>query len=218
MEDVIKGFGLILEFQNILLIFGGVLIGVLVGALPGLSSPMAIALLMPFTISLDPVASISMMAALYCAGTFGGSITAILINAPGAPPAVATALDGYQMAKKGEPGRALGLAAVSSVIGGIIAIFIFLMATPLLAEIALKFGPVEYFGLSVFALSMLAAMSGKSSIRNLIAGTLGVLISTVGVHLATGVERFDFGVQAGGDFNAWNLSNIIKEEIKEALS
>ena len=194
MEDVIKGFGLILEFKNILLIFGGVLIGVLVGALPGLSSPMAIALLMPFTISLDPVASISMMAALYCAGTFGGSITAILINAPGAPPAVATALDGYQMAKNGEPGRALGLAAVSSVIGGIIAIFIFLMATPVLAEIALKFGPVEYFGLTLFALSMLAAMSGKSSIRNLIAGVMGVLISTIGVHLATGVERFDFGV------------------------
>ena len=195
MDDVIKGITLLFEFKNILVIFGGVLIGVLVGALPGLSSPMAIALLMPFTISLDPVAAISMMAALYCAGTFGGSITAILINAPGAPPAVATALDGYQMAKKGEPGRALGLAAVSSVIGGMISIVIFLFATPLLAELALKFGPIEYFGLALFALSMLASMSGKSSIRNLIAGVVGVLISTVGVHLATGVERFDFGVQ-----------------------
>ena len=195
MEDVIRGFVLLMEVQNLLLIFGGVLVGVLVGALPGLSSPMAIALLMPFTISLDPVASISMMAALYCAGTFGGSITAILINAPGAPPAVATALDGYQMAKNGEPGRALGLVAVSSVLGGIFAIVIFLFATPLLADIALKFGPVEYFGLSVFALSMLAAMSGKSSIRNLVAGALGVFVSTIGVHLATGVERYDFGVQ-----------------------
>ena len=194
MDDVIKGLSLIFEFKNILVIFAGVLIGVLVGALPGLSSPMAIALLMPFTISLDPVAAISMMAALYCAGTFGGSITAILINAPGAPPAVATALDGYQMAKKGEPGRALGLAAVSSVIGGMISIVIFLFATPLLAELALKFGPIEYFGLALFALSMLASMSGKSSIRNLIAGVTGVLISTVGVHLATGVERFEFGI------------------------
>ncbi|MDC0385040.1 tripartite tricarboxylate transporter permease, partial [bacterium] len=114
MEAILKGLGLLLEWQNILLIFGGVFIGVLVGALPGLSSPMAIALLMPFTISLDPVASIAMMAALYCAGTFGGSITAILINAPGAPPAVATAFDGYPMARNGEPGRALGLAAVAS--------------------------------------------------------------------------------------------------------
>ena len=99
MEDIVKGLSLILELENIILILGGVLIGVLVGALPGLSSPMAIALLIPFTITLDPVAAIAMMAALYCAGTFGGSITAILINAPGAPPAVATALDGYPMAK-----------------------------------------------------------------------------------------------------------------------
>ena len=199
MEDVIKGLTLIFEFQNIALIFGGVLVGVLVGALPGLSSPMAIALLMPFTISLDPIASISMMAALYCAGTFGGSITAILINAPGAPPAVATALDGYQMAKNGEPGRALGLAAVASVFGGMFSIIVFLIATPVLADIALQFGPVEYFGLSIFALSMLAAMSGKSSIRNLIAGVLGVLVSTIGVHLATGVERFEFGIQELSD-------------------
>jgi len=156
---------------------------------------MAIALLLPFTIGLDPVAAISMMAALYCAGTFGGSITAILINAPGAPPAVATAFDGYPMAKKGQPGKALGLATIASVIGGIFSLIIFIFATPLLASIALKFGPVEYFGLAVFALSMLASMSGKSSIRNLIAGTIGVLLATIGVHLATGVERFDFGIE-----------------------
>ena len=194
MEDIIKGIGLLLEFQNILLILSGVLIGVLVGALPGLSSPMAIALLIPFTISLDPVAAIAMMAALYCAGTFGGSITAILINAPGAPPAVATALDGYPMAKNGEPGRALGLAAVSSVFGGIFSLIIFIFAAPLLAKLALEFGPAEYFGLAVFALSMLASMSGKSSLRNLISGLVGVLIGTIGIHLTTGVERFTFDI------------------------
>ena len=112
MEPVIEGLGLILlDPFNIMLIFGSVLIGVMVGALPGLSSPMAIALLLPFTITLDPVPAVAMMAALYCAGTFGGSITAILINAPGAPPAVATALDGYPMAKRGEAGRAGGRAS-----------------------------------------------------------------------------------------------------------
>ena len=195
MDAIIQGFTMLFHVQNIFLIIGGVMIGVIVGALPGLSSPMAIALLMPFTIGLDPVAAISMMAALYCAGTFGGSITAILINAPGAPPAVATAFDGYPMAKQGQPGRALGLATIASVIGGIFSLIIFIFATPLLASIALKFGPVEYFGLSVFALSMLASMSGKSSIRNLIAGTVGVLLATIGVHLATGVERFDFGIE-----------------------
>ena len=193
MEPVIQGLGLIIDPFNIMLIFFAVLVGVTVGALPGLSSPMAVALLMPFTISLDPVPAIAMMASLYCAGTFGGSITAILINAPGAPPAAATALDGYPMARRGEAGRALGLAAISSVLGGIFSLVVFLFATPLLAQLALKFRPQEYCALAIFALSMLATISGKSSIRNLISGAVGVLIGTVGIHLVTGVERFTFG-------------------------
>ncbi len=193
MEPVIQGLLLVLDPYNIALIFGGVVIGVIVGALPGLSSPMAVALLLPFTITLDPVPAICMMAALYCAGTFGGSITAILINAPGAPPAAATAIDGYPMAKRGEAGRALGMAAVSSGLGGIFSLVIFLFAAPMLAQVALKFRPPEYFALTVFALSMLASISGKSSLRNLIAGAFGVLLGTAGIHLTTGVERFTFG-------------------------
>ena len=193
MEPVITGLLLLADPFNFFLIFCGVVVGVTVGALPGLSSPMAVALLLPFTIGLDPVPAIAMLASLYCAGTFGGSITAILINAPGAPPAVATAFDGYPMAQRGEAGRALGLAAVSSVIGGVFSLVIFLLATPMLAKIALSFNPPEYFALAVFALSMLASISGKSSIRNLIGGTTGVLISTIGIHLTTGVERFTFG-------------------------
>ncbi|HSG94825.1 MAG TPA: tripartite tricarboxylate transporter permease, partial [Afifellaceae bacterium] len=194
MEPVLEGLGLVLSVNNIVLIFGGVLIGVMVGALPGLSSPMAVALLLPFTLSLEPVPAICMMAALYCAGTFGGSITAILINAPGAPPAVATAFDGYPMAKRGEAGRALGLATFSSVFGGIFSLIIFLFAAPFLAKVALKFRPPEYFALAIFALSMLASISGKSSLRNLISGGFGVLIGTIGIHLTTGVERFTFGI------------------------
>jgi putative tricarboxylic transport membrane protein len=193
MDAVVQGLLMIADPFNLGLIIAGVLIGVLVGALPGLSSPMAIALLIPFSISLPPVPAIAMMAALYCAGTFGGSITAILINAPGAPPAAATALDGYPMAKRGEAGRALGLAAFSSVIGGLISLLVFLVTAPLLAKVALSFTPPEYFALSLFALSMLASISGKSSIRNLIAGGIGVLLSTIGVHLTTGIERFTFG-------------------------
>ena len=194
MEPVLEGFSLIADPFNVALIFGGVLIGVVVGALPGLSSPMAVALLLPFTITLEPVPAIAMMAALYCAGTFGGSITAILINAPGAPPAVATALDGYPMAARGEAGRALGIAAVSSICGGVFSLIIFLLAAPLLAKIATSFRPQEYFALTIFALSMLASISGKSSLRNLIAGAVGVLISTIGIHLTTAVERFTFGI------------------------
>lgn len=194
MEPVVEGLSLIVEPYNILLIFGGVLIGVLVGALPGLSSPMAVALLLPFSITLEPIPAIAMMSALYCAGTFGGSITAILINAPGAPPALATALDGYPMAKRGEAGRALGIATFSSVTGGVISLIVFLFAAPLLASLALEFRPPEYFALAVFALSMLASISGKSSLRNLISGGFGVLLGTIGIHLTTGVERFTFGI------------------------
>lgn len=194
LQPVLEGLRLIADPTNVGLIFLGVLIGVVVGALPGLSSAMAVALLLPFTITLQPVPAIAMMASLYCAGTFGGSITAILINAPGAPPAVATAFDGYPMAKRGEAGRALGIAAVSSICGGLISLIVFLFATPLLASIAGSFRPMEYFALAVFALSMLASISGKSPLRNLIAGAIGVLISTIGIHLTTSVERFTFGI------------------------
>lgn len=194
MDAMVQGFSLLIDPFNIFLIFIAVLIGVCVGALPGLSSPMAIALLLPFSLSLEPIPAIAMMASLYCAGTFGGSITAILINTPGAPPAVATAFDGYPMAKRGEAGRALGLATVSSITGGVFSLITFLFAAPLLAKVALKFRPQEYFALSVFALSMLATISGKSSIRNLIAGAFGVLVGTIGIHMTTGVERFTFGI------------------------
>lgn len=194
MDAMFEGLSLISNGPAILAIFFGVFVGVLVGALPGLSSPMAIALLLPFTISLPPASAIGMLAALYCAGTFGGSITAILINAPGAPPAAATALDGYPMAKRGEAGRALGLATFSSVIGGVISLFVFLLAAPALAAVALEFGPTEYFALTLFALSMLATISGRSAIRNLISGFVGLLIGTVGIQLVTGIERFTFGI------------------------
>jgi len=194
VDAIAQGLGMLADPFNILLIFAGVLIGVVVGALPGLSSPMAVALLLPVTISLEPVPAIAMLAAIYCAGTFGGSITAILINAPGAPPSAATALDGYPMAKRGEAGRALGLATFSSVAGGVLSLFVFLFAAPAFAAVALEFRPPEYFALSLFALSMLATISGKSSLRNLMSGAVGILIGTVGIHLTTGVERFTFGL------------------------
>ena len=176
------------------LIVGGTLVGVIIGALPGLSSSMGVALLLPFSLYLEPIPAIALLSALYCAGTFGGSITAILINAPGAPPAVATAFDGYPMAVKGEAGRALGIAAVSSVSGGILSVLVLLRAAPLLARVAYSFGPPEYFALGVFALSMLASISGEAPLKNLIGGCLGLLIATVGIDLTTGVERFTFGV------------------------
>lgn len=193
VDAILTGIELILTPTSLGLIFISVLIGVIIGALPGLSSTMAVALLLPFTLNMEPIVAIAMMAALYCAGTFGGSITAILINAPGAPPAVATALDGYPMAQRGEAGRALGIAAVSSVCGGLLSLVAFIVAAPLLAQVALSFRPQEYFALTLFGLSMLAAISGKSAPRNLISGLFGVMVSMIGIHLVTGVERFTFG-------------------------
>lgn len=193
LESVTFLFSSFQDPRFLALVAAGTVGGLLVGALPGLSSTMATALLLPFTIYLQPVEAIALLAALYCAGTFGGSITAILINAPGAPPAAATAFDGYPMAKNGEAGRALGMAAVSSSIGGIFSLIVLIIAAPALARIAYSFGPPEYFALAVFGLSMLASISGEAAVKNLIGGAFGVLISTVGVDLTTGVERFTFG-------------------------
>ena len=179
----------------------GTLGGVLVGAMPGLSSTMATALLLPFTLTMEPIPAIALLSALYCAGTFGGSITAILVNAPGAPPAAATAFDGFPLAQKGFAGKALGLAAVSSVIGGIFSVLVLIVAAPLLSRVAYSFGPPEYFALALFGLSMLATISGESAMKNLIGGAFGVLLATVGMDFTTGVERFTFGM--------WELSEGI---------
>ena len=194
MDAFLSGLLILTDPYLLLVIFVGTVGGVLVGVLPGLSSTMATALLLPFTVTMEPVPAIALLAALYCAGTYGGSITAILINAPGAPPAAATALDGYPMAVRGEAGRALGMATVSSSIGGIFSVLVLIFAAPLLARVAYQFGPPEYFALAIFGLSMLASISGKSSVKNLIGGAFGVLIATVVVDFTTGVERFTFGM------------------------
>ena len=174
MPDLGLALALVTDPVILGLIVAGTLGGVLVGALPGLSSSMAVALLLPFSLYLEPVPAIALLSALYCAGTFGGSITAILINAPGAPPAVATAFDGYPMARRGEAGRALGMAALASSVGGIFSATVLLFAAPLLARAAYRFGPPEYFALALFGLSMLASIGGGAPIKNLIGGCLGL--------------------------------------------
>ena len=194
MPDLELAFELLTDPMVFGLIVIGTLGGVVVGALPGLSSSMAVALLLPFSLYLEPVPAIALLSALYCAGTFGGSITAILINAPGAPPAAATAFDGYPMAVQGEAGRALGMAAFASTTGGIFSVIVLLFTAPFLARVAYGFGPPEYFALAVFGLSMLASIGGDAPLKNLIGGCLGLLVATVGVDLTTGVERFAFGV------------------------
>jgi len=167
--------------------------------LPGISGSTTTALLLPLTIAMSPNAALAFLGSLYCAANYGGSITAILINTPGDPSASATAYDGYPLAKRGEAGRALGMSAVASAIGGIFSVIVLIVAAPALARLAYQFGPPEYFALALFGLSMVAAVGGESPTKNLMAGASGVLLATVGLHLMTGVERFTFGVPALSD-------------------
>jgi putative tricarboxylic transport membrane protein len=194
MEGFLGGLAILIDPYMMAVIFAGTVIGVVVGALPGLSGSTTAALLLPLVVTMSPTASIAFLGAIYCAANFGGSITAILINTPGDPSASATAFDGYPMAQKGQAGRALGMSAVASAIGGIFSVIVLLVAAPLLARAAYSFGPPEYFALALFGLSMLAAVGGEAGIRNLIAGAFGVLLATVGLDLTTGVERFTFGM------------------------
>src|SRR5262245_38803488 len=199
MEHFVAGMALLLDVKILLVVFAGTLIGIVVGALPGISGSTTTALLLPFTITMGPVPAIAFLGSIYCAANFGGSITAILVNSPGDPSASATAFDGYPMARRGEAGRALGMSAVASAIGGIFSVVVLIIAAPMLSRVAYSFGPPEYFALAVFGLSMVAATGGDSALKNLIAGAFGVLIATVGQDLTTGVERFTFGVPSFTD-------------------
>ena len=179
--------------QLLVLLFAATLGGVIIGALPGLNATTGAALLLPFTITMEPIPAIAILTTIYCAATFAGAITAILINTPGTSASATTCLDGYPLAQRGEAGRALGMATVSSTIGGIISVICLMLAAPLLARMAYNFAPPEYFALTVFGISMLATIGDGTPLKNIIAGALGVLLATVGKDLLTTVERFTFG-------------------------
>jgi putative tricarboxylic transport membrane protein len=194
MDAFLAGMAILTDPLMVLVILAGTVIGILVGALPGISGSTTAALLLPFTITMTPTMGIAFLGAIYCAANYGGSITAILVNTPGDPSASATAFDGYPLARQGKAGLALGISAISSAIGGIFSVIVLILAAPLLARFAYSFGPPEYFALALFGLSMLGAVGGEAAIKNLIMGALGLLLATVGTDLASGIERYAFGV------------------------
>ncbi|MBO6759018.1 MAG: tripartite tricarboxylate transporter permease [Roseibium sp.] len=194
MDPFLSGLTALADPGLITLLIAATLGGVVIGALPGLNATTGAALLLPFTLTMEPVAAIATLTAIYCSATFAGAITAILINTPGTSASATTCLDGYPLALRGEAGRALGMAVVASTFGGIFSIVCLMIAAPLLARAAYNFAPPEYFALTVFGLSMLATIGDGSPIKNLIAGALGVLLATIGVDLLTSVERFTFGM------------------------
>ena len=174
------------------LIFVTTILGVVIGVLPGLGATTGAALLLPFTLTMDPVHAIAVLATIYVSATFAGSITAILINTPG------TSLQLQQhlmvtLCSKGEAGRALGVAVISSTVGGVFSVIILCFAAPLLARVVYEFRSPEYFALTVFGLSMLASISAGGAVKNLIGGIFGVWLSTIGAERVTGIERFMFG-------------------------
>ncbi|CUH60143.1 tripartite tricarboxylate transporter permease [Thalassobacter stenotrophicus] len=193
MEPLIAGLLALMDPQLLVLLFAATLAGVIIGSLPGLNATTGAALLLPFTITMEPIPAIAILTTIYCAATFAGAITAILINTPGTSASATTCLDGFPMAQRGEAGRALGMATVSSTIGGIISVFCLMLAAPLLARMAYNFAPPEYFALTVFGISMLATIGDGTPLKNIIAGCIGILLATVGKDLLTTVERFTFG-------------------------
>jgi putative tricarboxylic transport membrane protein len=179
---------------DLLVLVAGVAGGILVGALPGLTGTMAIALLVPFTYGLAPDAALVMLGGVYVGAMYGGSIAAILINTPGAPAAIATTFDGYPMAQKGQAEEALASSATGSAIGGLLGTLVLLLFSPLLAAISLKFGPPEYFWLGILGLTIIASLSANSLAKGLLGGLFGVLISTIGLSPSTGVARLTFDI------------------------
>ncbi len=194
LQHLMLGFSVAMTFQNLLFATIGCVLGTLIGVLPGLGPAAGTALLIPITFRLDPTAAIIMLAAIYYGAMYGGTITSVLINVPGEAASVVTCLDGYEMAKQGRAGAALGIAAIGSFIGGSVATFgLVIMALPL-ARFALKFGPPEYFALLLVGLSLVMGLAGKSLAKALMMAILGLLFSFVGVDPVEGAPRFTFGI------------------------
>lgn len=194
IELLLQGF-LNLFTNPMALIFGvfSIFLGVILGVLPGLTATMGVAILLPFTFGMDSIIALLMLSGVFFGGIYGGSITAILLNIPGTPAAAATAADGYALTQKGKAGLALGFATISSVVGGIISVIILTFMSPILANFALKFSAPENFALAIFGLSIIVGISGKSILKGLIAGVLGLLVATIGLDPMTGYPRFTFG-------------------------
>jgi putative tricarboxylic transport membrane protein len=180
--------------MNLMYCFVGVLMGTLVGVLPGLGPTAAIALLLPVSFHIPPVSTIIMLAGIYYGAMYGGSTTSILVNIPGEAASVITCLDGYQMAKKGRAGPALGIAAFGSFIAGTIGVVGIMLVAPPMAKFALAFGPAEYFSLMLMGIVIIIYMSSGSILKDLLSAMFGLLLGTIGMDSISGTQRLTFGI------------------------
>ena len=194
LHSLYTGFSIALTWQNLLFCTGGVFFGQMIGVLPGIGAPTAIALLLPLTFHANPTSAIIMFAGIYYGVAYGGTVTSVLINVPGESSTVMTCVDGYAMAQKGRAGAALSIAAIGSFIAGTVSIVLLMSFAPALARLALRFGPAEYFGLAVMAFGLLTVFGSGSPFKIIISTIAGVLITTVGMDLVSGMPRFNFGI------------------------
>ncbi len=193
---LISGFQVVFAPTTFLLIIAGTILGVIFGALPGVSASMAVALAMPFAYAMNPVVAIAFLVSVYCASITGGGITAILFKIPGTPSSAPTTFDGYPMALQGKVGKALGTSLVCSAIGGVVASIAMFLLSPQLANVALKFGPSELFAVSFLGLSVLTALDSDNIIKTLISGLIGLFLATIGLDPLLAIPRFTWGNSA----------------------
>jgi len=194
--DLINGILSVFQPLNLFYCFLGCVMGTLVGVLPGLGPASTLSILLPLTLYLNPTGSIIMLAGVYYGAQYGGSTTSILVNIPGEVSSVPTCFDGYPMTKQGRAGQALWIAAVGSFIAGTLGTLMISFVGPGIAKYALEFGPPEYFGLLFFSLTTLISLSGESMLRGLLAGMVGIILSSIGLDPMTGADRLDFGITA----------------------
>ncbi len=193
MGELVRTFETLLTTAIVPAAFAGVAWGIVGGALPGISPSITMALLLPFTYGMDPTVAVVLLASTYVGAEYGGSIPAILIGTPGTNAAAATVTDGFAMKQQGKAGEALGISLYAGLIGGLFGLVVLVLLTEPLSRVALAFTPTSYFALGVLGLSVIASLSGESLIKGLIAGVLGLMVSTVGTDPVTGLNRFTFG-------------------------
>lgn len=193
LNQLMTGFQVASTWQNLLFCFMGTLFGTLIGVLPGIGPTTGVAILIPITFGMNPTTAIITMAGVYYGAMFGGATTSILLNVPGESASVMTCLDGHPLAKQGRPGPALGMAAMSSFIGGTFAVVLLTFLAPTLASYAVSFGPPEYFALTLMGLTLVTSLGGDSPLKGLISGVLGLLVACIGIDAISGVTRFTFG-------------------------
>ena len=193
VQGLAQGFATALTPINILYVLLGCIAGTLVGALPGIGPPAGVAILIPLSFGMEPTTAMILMAGLYYGAMYGGTITSVLVNVPGESSSVMTTLDGYQMARKGRAGPALGMAAIASFIAGTFSIVMLMLLAPPIARAALTFGPPEYVGLLVLGLTTLTALVGKSQLRGILSALFGLMLALVGLDAISGGGRYTYG-------------------------